>query len=64
MHEIPVRDGCVECPWHGSRFAVTDGSVVRGPATRPAATFQTRVVEGRVQVRRHETRTLRLNPVP
>ncbi len=63
LHESPVRDGCVECPWHGSRFEVTDGSVARGPATRPAAIFQTRVVDGRVQVRSDETRTLRLNPV-
>ena len=30
-------DGCVECPWHGSRFRVTDGHVRRGPAAvRPA----------------------------
>ena len=41
-----------------------DGAVVRGPATRPAAAFETRVVAGRVQVRRStEERTLRLNPV-
>lgn len=62
LHEGPVVDGCVECPWHGSRFDLTDGSVVRGPATRPAASFETRVVDGQVQVRRDEARTLRLNP--
>jgi nitrite reductase/ring-hydroxylating ferredoxin subunit/uncharacterized membrane protein len=62
LHEGPIEDGCVECPWHGSRFDLTDGSVVRGPATRPAPAFELRVVDGRVQVRRDEERTLRLNP--
>jgi nitrite reductase/ring-hydroxylating ferredoxin subunit/uncharacterized membrane protein len=62
LHEGRVEDGCVECPWHGSRFDLADGSVVRGPATRPAPRFETRVVDGRVQVRRDEERTLRLNP--
>ena len=27
-----VSDGTITCPCHGSRFAITDGSVVRGPA--------------------------------
>ncbi|MET9357376.1 Rieske (2Fe-2S) protein [Streptomyces sp. NPDC006617] len=30
-----VRDGTIDCACHGSRFAVADGSVVRGPATEP-----------------------------
>jgi nitrite reductase/ring-hydroxylating ferredoxin subunit/uncharacterized membrane protein len=63
LHEGEVRDGCVTCPWHGSTFALTSGSVVRGPATRPQAALQTRVVEGRVQVRRDEPRTFRVRPV-
>lgn len=62
LHEGPVVDGCIECPWHGSRFDLSDGAVVRGPATRPAPAFETRVVDGRVQVRRDEERTLRLYP--
>ncbi|MEP6648732.1 MAG: Rieske 2Fe-2S domain-containing protein [Lapillicoccus sp.] len=62
LHEGTVQDGCIQCPWHASRFALSDGAVVRGPATRPAPVFETRVVGGRVQVRRNEVRTLRLNP--
>ncbi|MBN9101735.1 MAG: Rieske (2Fe-2S) protein [Pseudonocardia sp.] len=30
-----VAGGTINCPCHGSTFAVADGSVVSGPATRP-----------------------------
>ncbi|WP_127784426.1 Rieske 2Fe-2S domain-containing protein [Rhodococcus sp. X156] len=40
---------CVECPWHGSVFALADGAVRRGPATADQPVFDTQVVGGRVQ---------------
>jgi nitrite reductase/ring-hydroxylating ferredoxin subunit/uncharacterized membrane protein len=63
LHESAVEEGCLTCPWHGSRFALTDGSVRTGPATRPQPRLETRVVDGRVQVRRTELRSLRQNPI-
>ncbi|GAA5074710.1 hypothetical protein GCM10023259_076620 [Thermocatellispora tengchongensis] len=43
---------CVVCPWHGSTFRLSDGSVMHGPATAPQPAFETRVRrDGMVQVR-------------
>jgi nitrite reductase/ring-hydroxylating ferredoxin subunit/uncharacterized membrane protein len=42
---------CVTCPWHGSRFRLTDGAVVRGPATAPQPAFDIQTVDGTVMVR-------------
>lgn len=39
------------CPAHGSMFGLADGRVTRGPATEPVAAFETRVVDGAVEVR-------------
>jgi nitrite reductase/ring-hydroxylating ferredoxin subunit len=46
-----LADGCLTCPWHGSIFRISDGSVARGPATAPQPAFDTRVVAGAIQVR-------------
>jgi nitrite reductase/ring-hydroxylating ferredoxin subunit/uncharacterized membrane protein len=39
------------CPWHGSRFALTDGRVLNGPATHPQPCFAVRVRNGQIEVR-------------
>jgi nitrite reductase/ring-hydroxylating ferredoxin subunit len=36
-------DLCVTCPWHGSVFAIADGTVRQGPATHPQPVLQVRV---------------------
>jgi nitrite reductase/ring-hydroxylating ferredoxin subunit len=45
------HDGCLTCPWHGSTFRVSDGTVARGPATAPQPAFHARVTpDGALQV--------------
>ena len=51
LWEGELKDGVVVCPWHGSHFDITDGTVVHGPATAPVPTYSVRKREGRVQVR-------------
>ena len=52
----PLAEGRLEgdsirCPWHGSRFALSDGRVLDGPATFPQPCFETRVRDGYIEVR-------------
>jgi nitrite reductase/ring-hydroxylating ferredoxin subunit/uncharacterized membrane protein len=58
LSEGTVADGCVTCPWHGSVFRLADGWNVRGPATAPQPAFDTRILDGHVEVR------LRREPAP
>jgi nitrite reductase/ring-hydroxylating ferredoxin subunit/uncharacterized membrane protein len=51
LAEGTFTDGCVVCPWHGSTFRLADGHVVRGPAAASQPTYETRVVDGKVEVR-------------
>ncbi|MET9431684.1 Rieske 2Fe-2S domain-containing protein [Streptomyces sp. NPDC003036] len=51
LSEGEIDDGCVRCPWHGSVFRLADGWNVRGPATAPQPSFDTRVADGRLEVR-------------
>ncbi|MFC8362604.1 Rieske 2Fe-2S domain-containing protein [Streptomyces griseorubiginosus] len=51
LSEGTVSDGCVQCPWHGSVFRLSDGLNVRGPAVAPQPAFAVRVVDGQVEVR-------------
>ncbi len=51
LEDGEVRGGCVRCPWHDSVFSLRDGAVVHGPATVPQPRYETRVRDGRVEVR-------------
>ena len=51
LSEGRVDGDLVECPCHGSRFRLDDGSVARGPATQGQPSFEVREADGRVQLR-------------
>jgi Rieske Fe-S protein len=38
-----VANGTIDCPCHGSKFSISDGSVVNGPATAPLARINIKV---------------------
>lgn len=53
LAEGRVVDGCVECPWHGSRFEVENGHVRRGPSVYDQPAYEVRAAEaGGFEVRR------------
>jgi|SRR5579883_573932 len=41
----------VTCPWHASQFDLKTGEVVQGPATVAARHFETRIRDGKVEVK-------------
>lgn len=51
LDEGAIADGCVTCPWHGSRFRLVDGHAVQGPAAVDQPAWDVRVDGGRVAVR-------------
>lgn len=51
LHEGELVDGRVRCPWHASEFRLSDGAVLRGPATAPQPTYEVRVEAGALSAR-------------
>jgi 3-phenylpropionate/trans-cinnamate dioxygenase ferredoxin subunit len=45
-----VKRGWIMCPAHGARFDLESGEPISGPTDRPVATFEVRVVDGRIEV--------------
>jgi len=52
LDEGTCENGEVTCPWHGSRFRMSDGAVVNGPAVYAQPTFAVRVRNGKIELRR------------
>src|SRR5215210_314658 len=46
------REGdTVVCPWHNSRFHLCSGEVIDGPAVFPQSRYETRLREGKIEVK-------------
>jgi nitrite reductase/ring-hydroxylating ferredoxin subunit/uncharacterized membrane protein len=41
-----IVDGCIECPWHGSRFDLATGRRTRGPTTFDQPRYEVRAADG------------------
>jgi nitrite reductase/ring-hydroxylating ferredoxin subunit/uncharacterized membrane protein len=53
LAEGTVVDGCIECPWHASRFRLSDGRLRRGPSVYDQPAYEIRPAEtGGYEVRR------------
>jgi len=46
LAEGTVVDGCIECPWHGSRFRLADGRARRGPTVYDQPAYEIRSADG------------------
>ncbi len=60
LSEGKLVDNTIQCPWHGSRFALDSGKVVDGPAVHPQPCLESRVREGQIEVRKYA----RVKPAP
>jgi nitrite reductase/ring-hydroxylating ferredoxin subunit/uncharacterized membrane protein len=53
LNEGTLVDGCIQCPWHGSRFRLTDGAAMRGPTVYDQPSYEIRKTDaGGYEVRR------------
>ena len=53
LSEGSIVDGCVECPWHGSRFELATGRRRRGPTVYDQPSYEVRpIAAGGYEVRR------------
>ncbi|MEO6350191.1 MAG: Rieske 2Fe-2S domain-containing protein [Candidatus Limnocylindrales bacterium] len=46
LAEGKLVDGCIECPWHFSRYRMSDGSRTQGPTTFDQPRYKVRAADG------------------
>ncbi len=50
LEEGELENGILTCPWHGSRFNIETGGVVRGPARKQVHIYNCVVKENNILV--------------
>lgn len=58
LSEGKLQGDTIQCPWHGSRFCLTNGQVVDGPAVHPQPCLEARIRDGQIEVRRIDPQDL------
>jgi len=51
LDEGHIENDCIVCPWHQSKFRISDGAPQRGPSGSVQPTWEVRAEDGRVAVR-------------
>lgn len=51
LHQGDLGEGTITCPWHQSTFALSDGSVLEGPAAYAQPVYDVRSSAGMLEVR-------------
>lgn len=52
LSEGQLVEDSIVCPWHASRFALSDGHVINGPAVHPQPCLEARIKDGQIEVRK------------
>jgi len=54
LAEGKLAENIVQCPWHGSRFDIRTGEVVRAPAMRPEPTYEVKVENNNILIKKQK----------
>jgi glycine betaine catabolism B len=54
LSEGKLEEYIVQCPWHGSRFDIRSGEVVRPPAMRPEPTYEIKVENNNILIKKQK----------
>ena len=54
LAEGKLVENVVQCPWHGSRFDIRTGEVVRAPAMRPESTYEVKVENNNILIKKQK----------
>jgi glycine betaine catabolism B len=57
LAEGKLEEYIVQCPWHGSRFDIRCGKVVRPPAMKPEPTYEVKVENNDILIKKQKEKS-------